>query len=248
MIDGPYGGPTIDVGDYENVLLVAGGSGASFTIGVLDDIVGRCCVNGRKCGEQTRRIEFVWCIKSFGTALSYRFFLSAQPFARIGCIQWFAPMLQQIADTVAAHRAKAHGADSSTLSLDLHISIYVTCLCDPEAVPVIPNSDILNEKPTAQSILKQFVSPPLPSEKRSSHRDSMMTKESSSDMECGDEAGGMLKSKLDWVGLEGGVGVCVSGPEGLIREMGNAVSLLGLKGVKGSHIGKIGIHTELFAI
>ena len=67
-------------------------------------------------------------------------------------------------------------------------------------------------------------------------------------MECGDETRGMLKSKLDWVGLEGGVGVCVSGPEGLIREMGNAVSLLGLKGAKGSRLGKIGIHTELFAI
>lgn len=34
MIDGPYGGPTIDIGEYENVLLVAGGSGATFIIGL----------------------------------------------------------------------------------------------------------------------------------------------------------------------------------------------------------------------
>ena len=67
--------------------------------------------------------------------------------------------------------------------------------------------------------------------------------------ECGGEEGGaevVLKGKLDWVGLEGGVGVCVSGPEGLIRETGNAVSLLGLRG--GGGVGKIGIHTELFAM
>ena len=69
MIDGPYGGPCIDLGEYENVLLVAGGSGASFSVGVLDDIVGRCCVLGRPNGEKTRRIEFVWYIKSFGEFL-----------------------------------------------------------------------------------------------------------------------------------------------------------------------------------
>ena len=66
MIDGPYGGLSIDLGEYENVLLVAGGSGASFTVGVLDEIVGRCCDGARKGGEKTRRIEFVWYMKSFG--------------------------------------------------------------------------------------------------------------------------------------------------------------------------------------
>ncbi len=69
--------------------------------------------------------------------------------------------------------------------------------------------------------------------------------------ECAGDDGGAgvalnLKGKLDWVGLEGGVGVCVSGPEGLIRETGNAVSLLRLRG--GGGIGKVGIHTELFAM
>lgn len=66
MFDGAYGGCSIDLGEYESVLLVAGGSGATFTIGMLDDIVGRCVKLGRRNGEKTRRIEFVWCIRSFG--------------------------------------------------------------------------------------------------------------------------------------------------------------------------------------
>lgn len=69
MIDGPYGGSSVELGDYESVLLVAGGSGATFTIGLLDDIVGRCIKLGRSGGEKTRRIEFAWCIKSFGESL-----------------------------------------------------------------------------------------------------------------------------------------------------------------------------------
>lgn len=66
MVDGPYGGSTIDAGESEQVLLVAGGSGATFTVGILDDLVGRIVKLGRKGGERTTRIEFAWCIRSFG--------------------------------------------------------------------------------------------------------------------------------------------------------------------------------------
>ena len=66
MLDGPYGGSSVDLGQYESALLVAGGSGITFTLGLLDDIVGRCTKLGRSQGERTRKIEFAWCIKSFG--------------------------------------------------------------------------------------------------------------------------------------------------------------------------------------
>lgn len=66
MIDGPYGGLSLDLGQYENVLLFAGGAGATFAMGVLDDIVGRITRLNRRNGERTRRIEFAWCVKSFG--------------------------------------------------------------------------------------------------------------------------------------------------------------------------------------
>jgi len=66
MIDGPYGGSSIDLGEYESVLLLSGGSGVTFTLGMLDDIVGRVARLRREGGERTRRIEFAWCIRSFG--------------------------------------------------------------------------------------------------------------------------------------------------------------------------------------
>jgi len=66
MLDGPYGGCSIDLGEYETAVLIAGGAGISFTLGLLDDIVGRCVRQGRKSGERTRRIEFAWCVRSFG--------------------------------------------------------------------------------------------------------------------------------------------------------------------------------------
>lgn len=67
FIDGPYGGPTIDPGSYSSIVLFAGGSGATFTLGVLDDIVGRCVRLGRPGGEKVTRVEFGWCVRGFGT-------------------------------------------------------------------------------------------------------------------------------------------------------------------------------------
>lgn len=147
MTDGPYGGPTIDIGEYESVLLVAGGSGATFTIGLLDDIVGRIINMKRKNGEKTTRIEFVWCIKSFGM---FSFCVALNLSSRLtslGSISWFSPMLLDIAN-------KAQGS-----SLDLHFQIFVTCLCDPEAVTVIPNCEVKVEKPKVAHLLEQFIAP-----------------------------------------------------------------------------------------
>jgi ferric-chelate reductase len=70
MIDGPYGGCSLDLGEYESVLLVAGGAGVTFTLGLLDDLVGRVVRHQRGRGERTRRIEFAWAIRSFGKWIS----------------------------------------------------------------------------------------------------------------------------------------------------------------------------------
>ncbi|RPD52054.1 iron reductase, partial [Lentinus tigrinus ALCF2SS1-6] len=131
MIDGPYGGSRIDIGEYESALLIAGGSGVTFTLGLLDDIVARCVKLGRVHGEKTRRIEFAWCVRSYGA------------------IHWFAPMLMEITNAVAG------------TSLDLHISVYVTCLCNPEEVPPIPNMDVVaTTRPSVTGILRDLVTPP----------------------------------------------------------------------------------------
>jgi len=104
-------------------------------------------------------------------------------------------------------------------SLDLHVSIFVTCLCDPEAVPSIPNSVVTMERPSARQILNDMITPP-----------------------ADDTAGG-----LRWVGLGGGLGVCASGPSELTREVANAVAKLSLSG-SAQEVGGVGLHTETFVL
>lgn len=115
-------------------------------------------------------------------------------------------------------------------SLDLHVSIYVTCLCNPEAVPSIPNSEVSIYRPSVTQLLQGLVTPP---------NQASLNDES-------EKSAKSLSAKLEWVGLGGGVGVCASGPESLIRETQNAVAKMGLS--RGVELGGIGLHTELFAM
>lgn len=211
MLDGAYGGCSVDLGRYESVLLIAGGSGATFTLGLLDDIIGRCVRLGRRGGEVTNKIEFAWCVKSFGS------------------IEWFASQLMEIATMAAGS------------SVDLHLSIYVTCLCDPEAVPRIPNLDVLIHRPSVTDILRDLVAPP--SRSRSSR--SIDVEDSAEDGKGNDEekADGSIRS---WVPAGGGVAVCASGPCSLTREAQNAVARLSAS--RGVELGGIALHTELFSL
>ena len=125
-----------------------------------------------------------------------------------GHIQWVAPMLADIATVVAG-----------CPSLDLHFSIFVTCLCDPETVPQIPNSVVTMERPTAHRVLNSMIASPA---------------------DDGVEG-------LKWVGLGGGLGVCASGPRELTREVTNAVAKLSLNG-GAAEVGTVGLHTETFVL
>ncbi|KIO06664.1 hypothetical protein M404DRAFT_15017 [Pisolithus tinctorius Marx 270] len=198
MIDGPYGGSSVDLGQYETVLLVAGGSGATFTIGLLDDIVFRCIKAGRRHGERTRRIEFVWYIRSFGH------------------IAWFAEMLTEIAILAAG------------TSLDIHFSIFVTCLCDPEAVPFIPNSDVKLDRPPVYTLLCETAGLSRPSS-----LESAVAEEDKPFSAAQPHAGG-------------GVAVCASGPESLVVETRNAVARLGVGNAL--KLGGVVVHVESFAL
>ncbi|KAJ3576050.1 hypothetical protein NP233_g685 [Leucocoprinus birnbaumii] len=273
MIDGPYGGCTVDLGRYETVLLFAGGAGATFTLGLLDDIVGRCVKLGRPNSEKTRRIEFAWCIKSFGL------------------LEWFAQALMEIARTAAS-------SDRSSTPLALHISIYVTCLCDPEAVPPIPNCDVTVMRPDIYHILDDLVTPPTstsfsPSTSTSPCQEKIPLPASAAlnvnstlssspavappppppdnnidnqeivcvtnpghvttargqdiDVESEDGLDPHASQKLPWFGGGGGVAVCASGPASLVREASNAVARLRLSS-KGMEMGGVDIHTEVFTL
>lgn len=55
-----------------------------------------------------------------------------------------------------------------------------------------------------------------------------------------------ISSRLNWVGLGGGVGVVASGPETLTRAASNAVARVGL--TRGVELGGVGLHTESFSL
>ncbi|KAL5520219.1 hypothetical protein ACEPAG_9432 [Sanghuangporus baumii] len=133
MLDGPYGGCSLDLGTFEHVLFVAGGSGITFTLGLLDDLVGRCLKLGRRNGEVTRRIEFTWCIRS------------------LGALRWVSPLLSTIASR----------ASTSDSTLDLHITIFITRASpsDEETPDILfPNCDIIFTRPTIREVIDDFAS------------------------------------------------------------------------------------------
>lgn len=59
VVEGPYEGLGYEEMGQENVLLVAGGSGMSFVLGVLDECVGQRIKSGRG-----GKIEVVWAIRA----------------------------------------------------------------------------------------------------------------------------------------------------------------------------------------
>jgi hypothetical protein len=133
-------------------------------------------------------------------------------------------MLMDIANTAAG------------TSLDLHISVFVTCICNPEAIPPIPNSTVTIVRPSVHALLNDLITPPA----------SGSSKNASLDIE--EDAGEEYSEspKLNWVGLGGGVAVCASGPETLTREAHNAVAKVGV--TRGVELGGIALHTELFSL
>lgn len=82
-------------------------------------------------------------------------------------------------------------------SITLHIEIFVTCLCDPEAVPDIPNCEVSIERPQVSKLLDTFVDRAM-------------------DLEAG------KYNKAD----SNGLALAVSGPKSLTVEAQNTVARL----------------------
>ncbi|KAJ7157681.1 hypothetical protein C8R43DRAFT_1065062 [Mycena crocata] len=246
ILDGPYGGPTLPRAGagFETVLLFAGGSGATFTLGVVDELVGRCVRRGREGGEvKTRRVVWCWCVRSFGA------------------INWFAPYLLQIA-TLAALPSSG---------IQLSIRIYVTCLCDPGAVPAIPGCVVSEERvrPSVQGVLggllgdsSAYSSAPYasadpaskvvggrkegvkgePDSERTSASVSVEELDADLDLEKGKNDGYAAYTQG-----AGGVAVFAAGPGSLIREAGNAVARANLS-ARGRRAGGVEFCAEVFTV
>ncbi|KAJ7041407.1 hypothetical protein C8F04DRAFT_1391200 [Mycena alexandri] len=223
ILEGPYGGPTLHAGDYERVLLFAGGSGVTFTLAVLDELVGRCVRQRRREGEKTRRVVWCWCVRSFGA------------------INWFAPQLLQIATLAARPDA----------GLDLRIRIFVTCLCDPDAVPAIPGCTVTEARPVVGTVLSRLLDPrPAPGadccgiadldDSAAASTEDLPQSGEEEDLDV--EKGG----RRAMISGAGGVAVFAAGPRTLIREAGNAVASANLG--RGRAAGGVAFCGEVFTV
>ena len=145
----------------------------------------------------------------------------------------------------------ATAAASPSSGLELHISVYVTCLCNPEAIPPIPNCDVSIVRPSIYRVLMDLMTPPAYSSSSSSSSPSSSPPVDKRQDEVTDEDVDVEldppSNKLAWIGTGGGLAVCASGPEGLTREAANAVARLKLTKV-GWEVGPVGLHTEVFAL
>ncbi|OWZ81241.1 ferric-chelate reductase [Cryptococcus neoformans Tu401-1] len=62
MIDGPYGGLSMDLGQYESVLLVGGGSGITFILGSIEE-----ALRVREKGRGPAKVDVAWVVKDLCT-------------------------------------------------------------------------------------------------------------------------------------------------------------------------------------
>jgi ferric-chelate reductase len=62
MIDGPYGGLKMDLAAYEDLLVVAGGSGVTFLLGTVED-----ALSWRERGRGPSKITVAWVVRDLST-------------------------------------------------------------------------------------------------------------------------------------------------------------------------------------
>jgi len=124
-----------------------------------------------------------------------------------GCLFWFQDLMMDIA-------VKAQDA-----GLELNFNIFVTCLCDPEAVPHIPRLEVTMEKPTMKTHLAPFLS-------------------TSPDNEAA--------SPSPSARAGGGLAIAVCGPRALTNEAQNTVALLSPAQMR--RLGGVELHVEHFSL
>jgi predicted ferric reductase len=61
FVNGPYGGSHSDFGAFDSICLIAGSTGVTFTLAILQDLADRAVVFNKKLPLQ--RVHFIWCVK-----------------------------------------------------------------------------------------------------------------------------------------------------------------------------------------
>lgn len=127
FIEGPYGSIR-PLRQFDSVILLAGGMGATFTIPLLRDIVSAWKMESKSSNEQisarstrlaaTKRVRFVWVIKSRSQ------------------MTYFEPQLQSLLADMEECRRTCENFDK-----EIEVSIYVTCdeKLDPPTTALLPS-------------------------------------------------------------------------------------------------------------
>ncbi|GLB45610.1 hypothetical protein LshimejAT787_2500240 [Lyophyllum shimeji] len=245
MFDGPSRWCSLDLERYDRVLLIAGGSGATVAVGVMDGLVAAARARARDekltKSVKTRRVHFVWCTRSFGS------------------IKWFAPLLRAIALAAAA---------VPTAPISLRMTVYVTCMCSPQEVDV-PGLEVrVGGRPDMGQLVGALAGLCPDDAGRKGAEMGMGMGMGSEEEVCGcrcaeetvarEEEGqkGDADADVDVdvekqarvaqdgveERFEGSLAVCASEPESLTREAANAVARCMARGRE------VGLHTEVFAV
>jgi len=126
-------------------------------------------------------------------------------------------------------------AMAASSSIDLRISVFVTCLCDPDAIPKIPKLQVILQRPCVPQILQDMLAPDACS---------LLDTESNIDKHISAAEDASSEGTHTSALADGGLAVCASGPESLMREVQNAVAKLSLtRGVR-----DIALHAESFCL
>ena len=133
--------------------------------------------------------------------------------------------------------------------LELHITIYVTCLCDPGAVPQVPNCDVLLARPRVGEVIKRVIDG-SPDPANQVEEGDLVVGETSQSDDCQkmmEESESCATHTLGPAAAGSGLAVCASGPRELTREAANATAALSAS-KRGRELRSIGLHTEVYAI
>ncbi|ORY22229.1 FAD-binding domain-domain-containing protein, partial [Naematelia encephala] len=146
LLDGPYGGIGGDLGLYDNILIIAGGSGGSFILCVLRDLVARQdLINAKSltvvyaCRYQSR---------------SHIPFREPQAHTRLGDTIWFQTFIYQAAKQLrmkvevffhvtSLHQAGASNPDDRSVSSHLtNIPLETFSSTSTQEIPLPPLSEV----------------------------------------------------------------------------------------------------------
>ncbi|WVR07160.1 hypothetical protein IAU60_004201 [Kwoniella sp. DSM 27419] len=221
MLDGPYGGLKVDLGSYENVLLVGGGSGITFVLGAIEEAL-RVRSGATTATRGPARVDVAWVVRDLST------------------VRALAPTLRYL-------HVRAQGMSPPlAIAYNLHLSLPPSPL--PALPSGLPRDTTLSPyRPEIAQLVRQAL--PLAPLVAFDGAQQMVrsAEEAQVERESIDQVNNPAEDAIRAHGQTGGGLVVVAcGPEGLVSEARNAVASLSL--AERVRAGGVAFHGECYAL